>query len=291
MYEYALNLKKKLKGTKYNGDIPELRVINEDGLLKGFVSVPSKVPFFVYSDLLEASDFAYQNDSKGKAKLLKKSDLSHFDLSGYEKVNNIFIDNPDKPCCTIKNNHMKFNKICLSKMDNSDYIEILYEPHEDLLAIRCCEKSHRNNIEWTIKKEEKTDMRNNSCIGLFCILQERYGWKDNYRIKLYGTTRTKDDESIIIFDLRSPLIEMSDVDADGNKSKVALYDKYYNTHFGIDFYGDSYANRLYLMDVFKKWNVGASLSQIKDEEEFITRAKDLVNSYVKQLEGGGGCVN
>lgn len=56
------------------------------------------------------------------------------------------------------------------------------------------------------------------------------------------------------------------------------------TRFGKDIYEDAYSSRLYLMDVFKKWNLSAEVVPVENEKEWMKDAKILVEKYINQLK-------
>lgn len=138
LYKEALRIKEMRKHRNYDL-IPSLSVIKE-GALKGFVPVSVKYSGFTYNNYLFASEFAYTKDKNGniikdKIKPIYKNDLSNFDLSDFEKVDSQLFSTVSQPMCWFKYNQMYFNRACIDKMKNTQYIELLFEPTEKLLAM------------------------------------------------------------------------------------------------------------------------------------------------------------
>ena len=65
---------------------------------------------------------------------------------------------------------------------------------------------------------------------------------------------------------------------------VQLFDPFLINHFGKEIYENAYAMRLYLMDIFKTWNLDADVIPIQDEEEWLTDAKELVSLHIQKLK-------
>ena len=288
MYEFAIKIKRLSKLARFHGEIPIMTVI-PNGALKGFVPVCRNYPGFTYSNYLFASNFAYDKSGKGNRKendeLLNKGQISHFDLSDYEKVNTQILTTYEKPTCWFKYNQMFFNASCLNKMHGPQYIELLFEPFEGLLAIRPCSKNHPNAIKWTVEKDGKLRTSTRSCSGFANILFETLGWDPNYRYRIVGTKRERRGDSIVIFslfDAEPATVEKTIIDDQTEMIAYNLFNERYVNHFGKGYYDDVYANRLYLMDIFKHWNLSAEVIQV-DEKDWMEKAKQTVALYINKL--------
>lgn len=291
MYEYAIRLKQLYKYHRFNHEIPALSVVRE-GALKGFVPVCRNYPGFVYENYLFASDFAYEFDKKGVVKdgkkELQKHHISDFDLSGYEVADAQFFSDVEQPTCWFTRRQMYFNKACINKMMASEFIELLFEPYEKLIAIRSCEPTHPNAIKWFASKDGKVSASTRACSGFAEILFRCMEWNNDYRYKMVGVKRAKGDDVIVLFDLNAaePLTREKYIDEEDKERSVIvqLFDPYFVSHFGKEIYENAYAMRLYLMDVFKTWNLDAEVVPIGDEVEWLTEAKQLVNQHIEKLK-------
>ena len=291
MYEYALRLKQLYRYYRFYHEVPALTVVKE-GALKGFVPVCRNYPGFVYENYLFASDFAYEFDKKGYIKESKreiqKQHISDFDLSGYEVADAQFFSDTGQPTCWFTKKNMYFNKACINKMLGSEYIELLFEPYEKLLAIRSCESNHPNAIKWFASKDGKITASARASGGFSNILFRCMEWNNEFRYKMVGVKRSKGNDVIVLFDLNSaePLTREKYID-DEDKERtmiVQLFDPFLINHFGKEIYENAYAMRLYLMDIFKTWNLDANVIPIQDEEEWLTDAKELVSLHIQKLK-------
>lgn len=291
MYEYAIKIKNMYKTAHFFGEIPELRVV-KSGALKGFVPICRNYPGFSYDNYLLASNYAYKLDEKGnripdKNTDLLKSQVSEFDLEGFEKVDSQLMMNKSYPTVWFKYNQMFFNTSCLQKMNKTGYIELLFEPYEWLLAIRSCEPNHPNAIRWAAEKDGVLRPAPRSCSGFASVLFDSLGWDTRFKYKIVGVRREKKKDAIVIFSLEDaePMTLQKTVFDDGTESiAYTLYNSYFLDHFGKDIYDDAYSNRLYLMDIFNKWNLKSEVELVEDEEEWLVTAKSTVAHYIELLK-------
>lgn len=291
LYNEVLRIKEMRRHRNYDL-IPSLSVIKE-GALKGFVPVSIKYAGFTYDNYLFASNFAYSKDADGnpikdKVKPIYKNAFSNFDLSDFEKVDSQLFSTPSQPMCWFKYNQMYFNRACLDKMKNTQYIELLFEPTEKLLAIRSCNEYDDYAIKWGVEKNDKLSPLTKTSSGISHILFDCMDWNQEYRYRMIGVRRTKNDDSIVLFDLNNAEAicreELESDNPDEVISKItSFYDEYLSDHFGNNYYEDIYSMRLYLMDIFKKWNLDADLIPIEDPKEWFIEAKKCVEEHLSKL--------
>ena len=287
LYEEALRIKEMRRHRNYDL-IPPLSVIKE-GALKGFVPVCVKYSGFTYENYKFASDFAFDKDKDGnvirdKIGDIDKRDISSFDLTGFEKVDSQLFSRAGQPMCWFKQNQMYFNKACIDKMNNTNYIELLFEPTEKLLAIRSCKANHEYAIKWGVTKDDKISPLTKTSSGISNILFKCMEWNPEDRYRMVGVRRTKDDDSIVLFDLSTAENIHREVQKENEEIIIkTIIDDYLIEHFGTDFYEDVYSMRLYLMDLFKKWNLDAELVPVEGTKEWLVQAKELVNKHLSKL--------
>lgn len=290
IYEEALRIKEMRRHRNYN-IIPSLSVIKE-GALKGFVPVSVKYAGFTYENYKFASDFAFEKDKDGnvirdKIESIDKRKISSFDLSGFEKVDSQLISRSGQPMCWFKQNQMYFNKACIDKMNKSNYVELLFEPTEKLLAIRSCLPNHEYAIKWVTTKDDKITSSTRSSSGISNILFKCMDWDPNDRYRMVGVRRTKDNKSVVLFDLNGAEKIHKEIENENEEEilikTISTIDEYLLDHFGNDYYQDIYSMRLYLMDLFKKWDLDAELVPIEEPKEWLIKAKELVKMHLEKL--------
>ena len=123
-------------------------------------------------------------------------------------------------------------------------------------------------------------------VGVTKILYEVNGWRDEFRINIVGNMKSKNGETILMFDpsCAEPIIRIKD--EDGMVKTINLFSKYLIDHFGEEYYQYRYSSRFSLMDAFKRWNLGANLEDIEADPIWMKEAKELVNGFLNNMNGG-----
>ncbi|MDR1180809.1 MAG: recombinase family protein [Bacteroidales bacterium] len=234
-YNVALRIIKNRRGN--TDGIPYLKAVPE-GVLKGFVVVNKNVRGYTLSDYMEASHSAYEKENSEISILADKASI--FDLRTYDIVSTFSFDNRSKPACTIKDGKITFNAAC-KKVLQTEKAEILFHPSKAILALR----SSVNKVS--------SEHTNDICITkpihhshFISIALESADIKSGYRYRIYGTKRTKKDESIMLFDLRNAEI------VPPKKDIYILPDKY-STRYGDSYYENVVACGLHKIDIEGLW--------------------------------------
>ena len=292
VYEYSLKIQRMRKISHFKGSIPSLSVI-DSGSLKGFVPVETKYPGFTYENYLFASNFAYSFDDKGERIeediKIRKGDVSNFDLDGYEKVESqLFFNHASYPILTFSKNNLIFNKTCLGKMKEPEYVELLFEPKELLLVIRESTPDNPHALKW---RNENGKSLLKSCSGFILVLYECLKWNQDYKYRLIGTRKDNKRDTIVVFDLSSAVpYKRKVVEKEDSIDKVGIsyFDEYFAYHYGRNIYEDSYSMRLYLLDLFKSWNVTPKEVPDEENETWKMWAKGIIENHIKELHIEGG---
>lgn len=288
MFEHVNKLREARKSNNLKGAFPTIKVIKE-GVLKGFVSLCPNYTGFTYDDYLEASNCAYQLLPSGEIKEREtnftKGDFSHFDLEGFELVDSQLLFSPKRLLVKLDGKNIFFSKSCREFMD-IDYIEVLYEPHENLLAIRGCDEDHPNALKWSTYKEDKINMNSKSSLGINKLLYDVNGWNEEFRIVFSGEPKSRAREAVILFDIAGAEPIATIPLENGKFKRVNLYSINLIDHFGEEFYQSKFSNRFYLLDIFKRWNLGASLESVEDDPSWMKDAKKVVQGFLKDVREG-----
>lgn len=235
-YDVALRIIKNRKGNVCG--IPWLKAIPE-GALKGFVAVNKNVRGYELSDYIEASRSVYEKEEDIEISI-SADKASIFDFRAYETVSTFSFEDRMKPSCSIKGGKITFNAVCKSVFGTVD-AEILFHPIKGILAIRSpvdkVSSEHTNRI--CIAKPIHLS-------SFVPIALESAGLKLGYRYRAYGTKRTKEGESIMLFDLRNAEIVAS------QKDIYILPDKYVQ-RYGDGYYDNIAACGLHKIDMEGLW--------------------------------------
>ena len=201
---------KMLSVTRYAKEgfpFPNLKVV-DSGALKGFVSVNRSWTGFTGDDYQQASQSVYEETEKnaGGENLAEKNIESKFDLSGYEIVRAQFFSTRLDPAMTISDGQLTFNTACLKKFEDVEYVEILFNSIEKIIAVRPCEKDNVNAVRWGTIRKGKWAVLPKSCRGFSQPLYELMDWNGDCKYRFRGQYSKSADGQIFLFNLEEPEI-------------------------------------------------------------------------------------
>lgn len=184
-----------MNNARYGGTslLPELRVI-PDGLLKGFVIVHPKWGSFTKDDYIRACQSV--GGGEGNEKVIT-GEAGQFDLRDFEVVDFKLFDDVQVPSISVQIKDIRFSASCVHRMACDEYVELLVHPIKCKLAIRPTTKDNRYGIQWT--KGSKKVPRNIACKAYIDNLFDIFGWRKDYRYKLYGCVYKDGNELACIF--------------------------------------------------------------------------------------------
>lgn len=137
-----------------------------------------RYPGFNYDNYLFASEYVESGNINNESHHIRKGDVSNFDLDGYEKAGARLFITRFAPSLTFKGNRFYFNKAVIDKLNNPEFVEILFEPKERLVAIRKSNKDNPFSFKWVSNKGKGITK---SCSGFMLTLYELMKWNDNYQ--------------------------------------------------------------------------------------------------------------
>jgi hypothetical protein len=285
------------------GILPELHVIC-DGALKGFVSVNPRWAAFSAKDYRAASGSVYSDADELPSLMLEvQAQSGDFDLRGFEIARSQFFDTARKLCVTFSADYIVFSTECVRKFDKPIYIEMLVHPNEHLLVVRPCAKETRNAIRWASLNDDQYYPRNISCAAYINTLYELFGWKQGCKYRVRGIFRQKDNEAVVIFDMRDTEIfipqdtlgtEREIMSDDffsndirpftvGPKKDIMAYPSSWADSFGSNFYRHSQARELAAFDNQGVWNVNEEGQPFCDSSALNITSTEVVGNTIKQM--------
>lgn len=287
------------------GILPELHVVHE-GALKGFVSVNPRWAGFRDVDYEVASESVYDDKEYVPAELKQvAANTGEFDLRGFEIARSQFFDSIEKASATFTVQTVKFNKTCLKKLENTQYIEMLVHPGEQLIAIRKTAKDDRNAIRWA-KPDRKGNIVPRIVTGaaFLSTLYSLFGWEPEYCYRVQGVRRHKDMESVLLFDMKETevflpqeLLKAPADEADGlldqnmkpvvpnTRSSIRAYPSAWADTFGSNFYRHSQAKELANIDNDEAWQLTEKAQPYSNSTLNVTppdKLKQGIQSIIKE---------
>lgn len=175
----------------------------EEGLLKGFIPINRAHGGYKVPHYIKVCKSVMGDEAEGR------KTLDNFHLPGYEvaRVQDFGIGNKAK--LSISNKWIRFNASCVKKMMDVDYVEILLNPVDMLLAVRPCEANNLNAIPW--KKIDNGKLKNThvSAAAFSRTIFELMGWKAEWQIELIAHLKCKDAEMFLLFDFKEPIFKVA----------------------------------------------------------------------------------
>ena len=224
-----------------SGSLPALRVIRE-GALQGFVSVNRHQAWDDPDAYMRASLSVYGEEFTQEAEDSEPVAASA-PSGGYQVVRADFFQDP-VPMVSLSRERIHFNTLCYRRLQESDYVEILLNPVERLLAIRPCDEGHPNAIRWTRAAGAKAGTRAISAAPFISILMDLMNWNREYGYRIRGYARWKEDAAVMFFDLYEPEVRIRLTGEDGGIKTLKGYPAEWAGQFGLSACSPLYSARL-----------------------------------------------
>lgn len=194
--------------------VPELMVIAK-GALKGFVGVCPAWSGIDYNTFLKACQEVYLIEELQQLQQEMRiwsgkeySKVVSMQLSGYEVPYGILFLNRNMPSLTIDSNYLKFNKACYSRLENCDYIEILYHPIMQVMIVRPSDKEKLNSIKW--KSDKGNTAIRISSKAFSHVLYKSFQWESGYRFRFRGICKQRGKAKLLVFSLDESQVIVKD---------------------------------------------------------------------------------
>lgn len=196
-------------GRIQNG-VPSLRVI-DSGALKGFVSVCPRWRGINRETFLSACESVYSDETlcslKQEIEIWKgseRNDTASMELNGYEVPYGILFLTPSMPSLTISRKFVSFNHACHKKLGFCQWVEVLYHPLTQTIALRESSPADENAVRWTT--ESGANCNRIEAKAFSGAVYESLHWIPEYRFRFRGITKERGGEKIIFFSLDEPQI-------------------------------------------------------------------------------------
>ena len=250
----------------------------EEGIFRGFIPVNhhwiNDDPYSYYSASSRLSD-------NRKARKIRRSQFSAFNLEGYQVVRSQFLSiGTERPCLSIGSNRISFNTQCAIKFINVPYIQLLLHPSERKIAIRPCAENSAHSIRWRPEPGRPVKQKTISCpyfgIALFQIME----WDPDYLYRIRGTWIKKGTEQIIVFDLNNAVPAVTS----SKGRRIDFIPVEWNDTFGKDFYDHRIQNGLFYGNAQTEWNSQAESIPLPDETDQQRPSDEDIQKSMEKLK-------
>lgn len=222
-----------MRASRYQfGNVPDVYVM-EDGALKGFVSIS---PIWKGIDNAAFQDISRQVYEESEFEQLQReanilsgkehSNVLSMSLNDYRVPPGVIFMSRNDPQLTFSNRSIRLNAVCREKLGQRQYVEFLYHPILEVIAVRSCDKDNPNAVEWDNGKKALQ-----LCTSAFSgAVYDRLDWMKKYKFRFRGVTRVRNGEKIIFFFLDEPQIlvgkDRKTLEANDATDSVAKYIPY-----------------------------------------------------------------
>lgn len=163
-------------------------------------------------------------------------DMPDFDYSGFQVVRGEFFAHIAEPSISFCNNKVNVNTACIKKVLETDYVQILVNPDDKILAVRPCDEDMKDSIRWC-SATSKRSPKQITCKIFFAKVMDLMNWDGANRYKLLGKLIKTKDELLFIFDLSTPeiFLRQGEDEETSKISKKPTYIESWKDQFGVPF--------------------------------------------------------
>ena len=197
-----------------------LTVIDE-GLLKGFIPINIHWAGSGLNEYLALASTVEQTKD-----LLKQSHRILY-FPGCEVLRRQDIGHARSMAMKITPSSIGINNAC-GEIIASDYIEILFNPVEKLIAIRPSEKELPGALRWKKEKDGKEVTVSIGCTAFMTIVYQLMKWPKLWNTSILAVPYQRNGEGILIFDLTQPEINALPYEKPKPKKKAESTDVFYS---------------------------------------------------------------
>ncbi len=193
-------VQKLLSNAKYGGRgiLPEPHTITE-GALRGYVAVNPRWAGFEAADYREAS-LRVCEPPMAPEPVRIEAQPGDFDLREFEVVRAQFFQTVSMPCVTLSVKGIYFNRVCVQKLGETKFVELLVHPGEKVLAVRPAEEKGRHSLCWVrLTGNGKWMSRTVSGAAFIPTLYKLLGWELEYKYCMKGVCRRSQEGAILLF--------------------------------------------------------------------------------------------
>ena len=217
-FDYSINSVNSDNGTSCNSPIPEkvtasalLQLNNESNISTG-------------NDMVEIDEDVIKLDGE-------------FNYDGYQVVRREFFAHTSEPSITLNDYRIYVNTACLNKLPLTDYVQVLINQTDKILAIQPCQEEERNSFAWCTSGNGKRKPKQISCRLFFAKIFTLMKWNPDYRYKLLGKIIHANDKYLLAFDLSATEVYQR-ISIEGKKAKTSrtpVFPAEWQNQFGMPY--------------------------------------------------------
>ena len=158
-----------------------------------------------------------------------------FDYDGYQVVRREFFAHMNEPSIAFYDYRISVNTACLNKLPMSDYVQVLVNQTNKILAIQPCQEEERNSFAWCASGNGRRKPKQITCRLFFAKIFTLMNWNPEYRYKLLGKIIHANHKYLLVFDLTATEVYQR-VTIDGKRAKTSrtpVFPAEWQNQFGL----------------------------------------------------------
>ena len=124
----------------------------------------------------------------------------NFSYDGYQVVRGEYFAHIQEPSISFADCKIIFNKACIRKLPNAEYVQILVSRKDRNLVIRPSTEDMKDSFPWM---SPGGNPRSITCRIFYAMLVDMMAWNPNNRYKLIGKLNRSNTELLLVFNLDS----------------------------------------------------------------------------------------
>lgn len=160
-------------------------------------------------------------------------------------------------------------------------IELLVHPDNQLFAVRPCSTLDKTSVQWARKKEGILLPKNISGVAFLPPIFEMFQWNTNCKYKIVGVHRQRNNESILVFNLKETEVLLQNASILPHKpdepakikEKVMGYPPEWVDNFGSDYYTHTIENEK--QNESLPWDAHTESKPYKESEWNVSTEEEL----------------
>ena len=177
-------------------------VVIQQGTLKGFVGIHPNWSGISVESIRSLCLSTYLPEEVMKlndiAEMRAGATLGTALQSEYMTVSGACFINQSSPVMTISKNGIRFSKACHSRLDDCEYVELLYHPILQVVILRKSNHGFSTAMHWRDDNDVHSVFSARAFSGL---VFQTLNWKMNYRYQCRGICRGQGNAKFLIFEL------------------------------------------------------------------------------------------
>ena len=160
-----------------------------------------------------------------------------FSYDGFQVTRGEFFAHSKEPSISFSRKQMHVNTVCISKLPNTDYVQILINSEERKLAIRPCMEDDRDSFVWRSirRKDGKRVPKQITCRLFYAKLFDLMEWNPDHRYKMIGKLIKSRGTFLFLFDLTAfeEYTSLKDEDGKSLRNSRGVFPKSWQQNFGM----------------------------------------------------------